>query len=87
MYTSFPVCKTRVLAFEFLVYINLVITERVCVRLGMATEPKAATEDAKMDLFEDKDDDEFEINQGNNILLLQLEGFVFQRRMYVFAVQ
>ncbi|GFZ07807.1 DSS1 homolog on chromosome V [Actinidia rufa] len=38
--------------------------EGVCVRLGMATEPKAATEDAKMDLFEDDDEfEEFEINQ------------------------
>ena len=29
----------------------------------MAAEPKAVTEDAKIDLFED--DDEFEINEGN----------------------
>ncbi|KAL6953714.1 hypothetical protein U1Q18_050225 [Sarracenia purpurea var. burkii] len=33
----------------------------------MATEPKAATEDAKIDLFEDDDEfEEFEINEGLN---------------------
>ncbi|GMN59658.1 hypothetical protein TIFTF001_028756 [Ficus carica] len=33
----------------------------------MATEPKAATEEAKIDLFEDDDEfEEFEINQGLN---------------------
>lgn len=31
----------------------------------MATEPKAATEDVKIDLFEDDDEfEEFEINEG-----------------------
>lgn len=31
----------------------------------MAAEPKAATEDAKIDLFEDDDEfEEFEINEG-----------------------
>lgn len=34
----------------------------------MATEQKAATEDVKMDLFEDDDEfEEFEINEGNSI--------------------
>ena len=33
--------------------------------LPMATEPKAATEDVKIDLFEDDDEfEEFEINEG-----------------------
>ena len=32
----------------------------------MAAEPKAVTEDAKIDLFEDDDEfEEFEINEGN----------------------
>jgi 26 proteasome complex subunit DSS1 len=32
----------------------------------MAAEPKAATEEAKIDLFEDDDEfEEFEINEGN----------------------
>lgn len=33
----------------------------------MATEPKPATEDVKIDLFEDDDEfEEFEINEGIN---------------------
>jgi hypothetical protein len=33
----------------------------------MATEPKPATEDVKIDLFEDDDEfEEFEINEGTN---------------------
>lgn len=33
----------------------------------MAAEPKAATEEPKIDLFEDDDEfEEFEINQGKN---------------------
>lgn len=38
----------------------------------MATEPKVATEDAKIDLFEDDDEfEEFEINEGNiNFVIL-----------------
>ncbi|GFZ12034.1 deletion of SUV3 suppressor 1(I) [Actinidia rufa] len=56
----------------------------------MATEPKAATEDAKMDLFEDDDEfEEFEINQerftyvipnfsSTNFPFLGLKRFVFQ---------
>ena len=33
----------------------------------MATEPKAATEDVKIDLFEDDDEfEEFEINEGKS---------------------
>lgn len=36
-----------------------------CELLVMAAEPKAATEDAKIDLFEDDDEfEEFEINEG-----------------------
>lgn len=35
----------------------------------MATEPKAVTEDVKIDLFEDDDEfEEFEINEGNLVL-------------------
>lgn len=39
----------------------------------MATEPKAATEDVKIDLFEDDDEfEEFEINEGKSILVILL---------------
>jgi len=34
----------------------------------MATEPKPATEDVKIDLFEDDDEfEKFEINEGTNL--------------------
>jgi len=37
----------------------------------MAAEPKAVTEDAKIDLFEDDDEfEEFEINEGKNFYFL-----------------
>lgn len=36
----------------------------------MATEPKAAVEEPKMDLFEDDDEfEEFEINEGDSCLV------------------
>ena len=40
----------------------------------MAAEPKAVTEDAKIDLFED--DDEFEINEGNKFFFYFLFYFI-----------
>lgn len=48
----------------------------------MATEPKAATEEPKIDLFEDDDEfEEFEINQGKNpffpFFLIQVVGRVY----------
>ena len=37
----------------------------------MAEEPKAVTEDAKIDLFEDDDEfEEFEINEGNKFFFI-----------------
>lgn len=50
----------------------------------MATEPKAATEDVKIDLFEDDDEfEEFEINEGKSHsfcmqILLPLFQFLFR---------
>ena len=43
---------------------------RSTAKPSMTPEPKAATKDVKIDLFEDDDDfDEFEINEGNSLLL------------------
>lgn len=43
----------------------------------MATETKPATEEAKMDLFEDDDEfEEFEINEGNCFLRRSLLRFL-----------
>lgn len=41
--------------------------------IGMATEPKTAVEEAKMDLFEDDDEfEEFDINEGDSCLIFQV---------------